>query len=143
MSSSQGGGATPGGAGRRARAQNLVPVSIKDILTTSGGEEAGAADAAFKVEGREVGMVDLVGRVLSVDRKPTKTVYQLDDGTGTIEAVHWTDAEKGQGSDEGSAASEVSENMHARIVGSVRSKEGTRHVMVFRVSPVDGEGEVR
>ena len=39
-------------------------------------------DSLFS-KGREIGMVDVVGRVKSVEQTATKTVYMLDDNTGT------------------------------------------------------------
>ncbi len=62
----QGGGGggqnTPStGEKRRQRAQNLVPVKIVDILDSR--------DETFGVEGMEVGMVAIVGGVISVDHQ--------------------------------------------------------------------------
>lgn len=123
--------ATPGGE-KRKRAQNLVPIKINDIIQ--------ADEDGIKMEGREVGMVDIVGRIKSVEQTATKTVYVVDDNTGTIEAVHWTDSDAGTGSE--STAAAVSEGMHGRVIGSVRSQQGTKHVMAFRILPLASEAEI-
>ena len=84
---------TPGGGEKkRARAQNLVPVYIKDITE--------APEDGLAVEGRPVGMMEFVGTVTNVDVQASKTTYTVDDGTGTVPAVHWTDGEKSVASDD-------------------------------------------
>merc|ERR1712088_1223036 len=88
---------TPGGTGeKRKRAQNLCPIKINDILS--------ADEEGIKIEGREIGMVSLVGQVKTIEQTATKTVYTIDDKTGEIEAIHWTDSEAGD-SNSGSAVS--------------------------------------
>lgn len=122
------GGTPSGGEKKRQRAQNLVPVSVRTILDC--GEDS------LKVEGQEVGMVTVVGKVLSVEHAETKSTYVLEDDSGSVEAVHWveeTSAAKNDG---------VSEGTHARIVGSVRSQSDKKYVMIFRISPVECPEEV-
>jgi len=114
---------TPGGE-KRKRAQNLCPVKISDIEMSS--------EECLKIEGREVGMVDIVGEVKNVDQSATKTIYTISDNTGEIEAVHWTDADS---SDMSSTA--VTEGMKGRVIGSVRSQSGKKHIMVYRISPLE------
>lgn len=123
---------TPGGGEKRKRAQNLVPIKINDIQM--------AEEDVVKIEGRDVGMVDVVGRVKSVEQAATKTIYILDDGTGEIEAIHWTDTES---SDSNISVTAVTEGMRGRVIGSVRSQGMKKHLMVFRISPVDSEEEAK
>ncbi len=78
-----GAGTTPGGAGgaKRQRAQTVVPVHIGEILNC-GGE-------SLHVEGKEAGVVVVVGQVSSIDHQATKTIYNITDDTGSIEALLW------------------------------------------------------
>lgn len=123
--------ATPGGTGeKRKRAQNLCPVKISDIEMSS--------EDGLKIEGREVGMVDIVGVVRNVDQSATKTIYTIDDKTGDIEAIHWTDTDS---PDMSGAA--VSEGMKGRVIGSVRSQGGKKHIMVYRISPIESDEEAK
>jgi len=124
-------GTTPGGGEKRKRAQNLVPIKITDIQM---------AEEDLKIEGRDVGMVDVIGLVKSVEQAATKTIYILDDGTGEIEAIHWTDTES---SDTNISATAVTEGMRGRVMGSVRSQGMKKHLMVFRISPVGSEEEAK
>ena len=56
------------GEKRRQRAQNLVPVGIKDILESR--------DELFQVEGMEVGMVTFCGIIDSVDHQVNMLTVQ-------------------------------------------------------------------
>lgn len=121
--------ATPSGE-KRKRAQNLCPVKIQDIEMSS--------EDGLKIEGRDIGMVDIIGIVKNVDQSATKTIYIMEDNTGEIEAVHWTDADTPDMS--GTA---VTEGMRGRVIGSVRSQGGKKHIMVYRISPIESEEEAR
>jgi len=117
---------TPGGGEKkRARAQNLVPVYIKDITE--------APEDGLAVEGRPVGMMEFVGTVTNVDVQASETTYTVDDGTGTVPAVHWTDGEKSVASDD-----PIEEGSQVRVIGVMRSAKGEKHIMAFRVAPVTG-----
>jgi len=117
---------TPGGGEKkRARAQNLVPVHVREINE--------APEEGLVIEGRPVGMVEFVGTVKSVDVQASKTLYTVEDYTGSISAVHWTDGDKASGSDE-----TINEGDEVRVAGVVRSTKGEKHIMVFRVAPIQG-----
>ena len=123
---------TPGGTGeKRKRAQNLCPLKIQDILS--------ADEEGIKIEGREIGMVDVVGEVKKIDQTATKTVYTFQDNSGEIDAIHWTDADATDGGMPGSA---VSEGMNGRVIGTVRSQQGKKHIMVFKILPIESNTEL-
>ena len=119
---------TPGGQ-KPNRPQNLVPVLIGDILC--------ASEEGFAIEEYPVGMVEFVGIVKNVDAGSSKTTYIIDDDSGSISAVHWTDGEKAVERGE-----DVSEGMNVRVIGVVRSQKGEKHIMVFRIFSVEGKAEV-
>ena len=61
-----------GGSGTESKGkkkQNLVPVQISEILN--------APEEGFTVEGSEVGMVVVVGKVISCEKATTKTTYRV------------------------------------------------------------------
>jgi hypothetical protein len=78
-------GATPGGGDgkKRARAQNIVPMTVADVRDNT--------EESVSVEGLEVGMVVLVGQVKRIDQQATKTIYTVEDNSGSIDAVHWSE----------------------------------------------------
>merc|ERR1712141_684513 len=53
---------------------------------------------------------------------------------GEIDAIHWTDADATDGGMPGSA---VSEGMKGRVIGTVRSQQGKKHIMVFKILPIE------
>lgn len=48
--------------------------------------------------------VTLVAHVVMVQKQATNCVYKLDDGTGTLEARHWSDA---MNQDDGDSQDEI------------------------------------
>ena len=57
------------GEGKAKKKQNVVPVQISEILN--------APEEGFTVEGSEVGMVVLAGKVISCEKATTKTSYRV------------------------------------------------------------------
>lgn len=122
---------SPGGTGgsgtdKGKKRQNVVPVMANQVLT--------APEEGFSVEGIEVGMVVLVGRVSGLEKAATKSVYQIEDDTGTVEVVQWVDEESKQ--------EEHSEGSSVRVVGSIRTQGEKKHVMAFKISGVNNQAEV-
>lgn len=120
---------SPGGAvgqEKGKKKQNVVPVSVKEVMS--------APEEGFMIEGMEVGMVILVGRVVGVDQAATKTVYQLEDDTGVVEVIQWLD--------EGTKSVEHVEGSGVRVVGSIRNQGEKRHVMAFKIDPVAEQAQL-
>merc|ERR1719370_1494675 len=105
--------------------QNVVPVMVEEVLN--------APEEGFTVEGMEVGMVVICGRVAGIERAATKTVYQVEDSSGRVEIVQWVD--------EGTAGTEHNEGEDVKVVGSVRTQGEKKHVMAFKISPVTSSAE--
>jgi len=123
---------TPGGsgsAGSKKRAQNIVPVQIQEILNST--------DETFTVEGIDVGMVIIVGQVMSINSSATKTTLVVDDQSGEIEVVQWIDEDSRQ-------KEAWSEGSHVKVIGNVRSQgdHNKKHVMAFKIQGVPTEAEM-
>ena len=58
-----------GGESKGKRKQNVMPVQINEILN--------APEEGFTVEGQEVGMVIIVGKVTDCEKATTKTTYKV------------------------------------------------------------------
>jgi len=121
---------TPGGTDRK-RANNIVPVFIRDILDS--GEDG------MKVEGLEVGIATIVARVIGVQQGDTKATYTVEDNTGSLDAILWKDEQTGKGMED-----DIAEGQDVRVVGTVRANPGGdgRHMMTFKISPVSCDEEV-
>jgi len=124
--SSPGGTGGSGGTDKGKKRQNVVPVMATQVLT--------APEEGFSVEGIEVGMVVLVGRVSGLEKAATKSVYQIEDDTGVVEVVQWVDEESKQ--------EEHVEGSNVRVVGSIRTQGEKKHVMAFKISGVSSQAEV-
>merc|ERR1711970_1633738 len=74
-------------------------------------------------------MVSVVGKILSVDHGETKSTIVVEDNTGSIESVQ-DQQENG-----------VVEGATVRILGSVRTQQDKRYLMIFKVSPVENDEE--
>jgi len=109
----------------KTKKQNIVPVMINEVLS--------APEDGLVVEGMEVGMVTVCGKVNTVERAATKTTYHLEDNSGTLEVVQWVD--------EGSAGAEHNEGDEVKVVGSVRTQGEKKHVMAFKISAVSCKAE--
>jgi len=116
---------TPGQEKKARRSQNLVPITIKQIQQS--------AEDTITVADMEVHMVQIVGLIRSVDVTSTKITYTISDSTGTIDTVQWLESDNED--DDGSRAA-LMENTYCRLAGSVRSHQGKRNLMVFKISPV-------
>jgi len=114
----QGGGAqTPGGGEKKKqRAHNIVATHTRTVLD--------CGDDGLKVEGIEVGMVSLVGKILSVEHGETKSTIVIEDHTGSIEAVQWHDENSESAQDQ--EANGIIEGADVRILGSVRAQQEKR-----------------
>lgn len=117
---------TPGQGEKKARrSQNLVPITIKQIQQS--------AEDTITVADMEVHMVQIVGLIRSVDVTSTKITYTISDSTGTIDCVQWLESDNED--DDGSRAA-LMENTYCRLAGSVRSHQGKRNLMIFKIAPV-------
>ena len=98
-----------------------------------------AGEEGLKVEGIEVGTIVVCGEIKSVDDAETKTTFHVDDGTGQVECVLWKDESGNKDKDPDSV---ITQGTNVRVLGSVRSQQDRRYVMVFRVASVMSEEEL-
>jgi len=115
-----------GGAGGKAkRAQNVVPVLVEEVLKSP--------EEGFSIEGTEVGMVKIVGRVTNLEKSATKCSYHFEDGSGSIECVQWVE--------EGLEEPEFPEGNFIKVIGSVRTQGERKHIMAIKIMEVKSEEE--
>lgn len=83
-------------------------------------------------------MVALVGKVESTDHAETKSTYRIEDDSGSVECVQWNDESTGGSrQDEG-----IVDGTYVRVVGSIRTQQEKKYIMVFKISPVSCDEEV-
>jgi len=123
--SSPSGGGSGGAGGKAKRAQNVVPCLIEEVLRSP--------EEGFSIEGTEVGMVKLVGRVNNLEKSATKSSYQIEDGSGSIECVQWME--------EGHPEPEYGEGSTIKVIGSIRTQGEKKHIMAIKILEVQSEEE--
>lgn len=114
-----------GGDGKGKRKQNVVPVQISEVLA--------APEEGFTVEGAEVGMVVVVGRVVTMEKAATKSTYNIQDDSGELEVIQWLE--------EGTNQPEYSEGSPVKVIGSIRTQGDRKHIMAFKISAVPSQEE--
>jgi len=110
--------------------QTLLPATIKQILTCD------SRDQKFRIDGKDLSQVALVGYVLKVDVQPTNVSYVLDDGTGKITVRLYIDQEDLR------KRSAVREGSYVRVIGSVRPYQSEKSVVGFQLIPVTDFNEI-
>ena len=90
------------------------------------------------MEGLEVGIAVVVGKVINIQHSETKSTYTIEDDTGSIDAVMWKDETTGKGLDE---ERNTSEGQDLRVLGSVRTQSDKKYLMAFRLEQINGGQE--
>jgi len=114
-----------GGESKGKRKQNVVPVEIKEILS--------APEEGFTVEGQEVGIVTIVGKVTDCEKATTKTTYRIQDESGEVEVIQWVE--------DGQTLDEFAEGSNVKVFGSIRTNQGKRNMMAFKVGVISSQAE--
>lgn len=113
-----------GGVPAEKKAEGIIPMVIKQVLSSTNEE-------GLQLKGMRFASVVLNAIVRSSEYTSTKVTYQLEDHTGKISAHFWLEE-----NDQLSAQPQIAINTYARVYGSVRSSDGHRTIMIFRIEPV-------
>jgi len=118
--------------------QALVPVTIRMALGAAPAEDG----ENFMIEGREVPQVRVVGNVLRVDQKETKSIYCLEDSTGAIEVTQWVNS----GDEELQTLSDRKLKMQPKtyvtVVGHLKQFDGKVTISAYDMRPVEDHNEL-
>jgi len=118
-----------------ANKQSLLPLTIRQLLTSAQSH----TDDIFKVDGRELAQITIVGLITSVHEQSTFLNYWVDDGTGKIEVRLWLDQDDNDFTTQKSA---WREGVYVRVVGHLRSFNGVRSIVGFRIQPIHDFNEI-
>ncbi|KAI0306473.1 replication protein A subunit RPA32 [Multifurca ochricompacta] len=120
---------SPGGLGRRgALSQSLRPITAKQFIQATQAH----ADADWVLENTELGQVTLVAHVVSVQKQTTNSIYMLDDGTGILEARHWSDSI----SQDEESRDDIVPNSFARVTGTIKTFGQKKYINASHIRPV-------
>ena len=136
MHGGQGGVDSPAGK-KRMTNQSIRAVTVKQILDCP---QSPSDSTQFVMDGQELGQVTLVGCIRRIVQQSTNTNYTLEDGTGSIEAKLWFDANESEYLSNKRGA--VRENSYVHMVAVVRFVAGRRMLNVTKIRPVQDFNEV-
>ncbi|KAK7693495.1 hypothetical protein QCA50_003063 [Cerrena zonata] len=111
---------TPGSGHKRNNSPSVRPVTIKQILTATQVH----SEADWVIDNAEVGTVTVVAQVISIQKQATNIVYNLDDGTGRLEARHWVDPSAMEEDEE----EPVTEGVVIYMMGNIKAFSNKRYI---------------
>jgi len=117
--------------GDQKRAQNIMPVTARQVIS--------CPEDGLKIGNLDIYLVTLVGVVRTVETTSVKVTYTLEDNTGCVEGVHWIDGQDESGQ---SAQPNVVENSYCRLSGTIRTQGDKRYIMAFNIQPIDDSNEI-
>ena len=127
---------SPGGAARRSDvSHSLRPLTVCQLLNATQAH----SDAEWMLEDTEIGHVTCVAHVVSIQSQATNKVYWLDDGTGRIEARHWTDSSMEDSPDK---AARVKDGSYVRVLGNLKMFGTKRYINVNQIRPTKSADEI-
>lgn len=111
---------------------SVIPTSIKQLLLAQNKGDS------FIYDSTELFTVKLIGLVKSVNIHATNKVFEIDDGSGSIECKKWIDKDTSSGSSE----VDIRENSYVVVHGSLRQYENTRNIMIYKIAPLSDWNEL-
>lgn len=115
-------GGSPGGATRRTASHSLRPVTIHQIWNASQAH----TEAEWAIDGAEVAQIVVVALVKTVQYQATNIVYNITDGTNTIEARHWIDSNASD--EEGNDPNALSNRDIIRVTGTIKQYNSKKYI---------------
>jgi len=115
--------------------QTLTPITIRQLYNATQQQP----EDIFKVDGKELNQVTLVGQIVSSQIQSTTLELLIDDSTGKIDVKQWLEPDEGNGD---AHRSQFKEGVYVRVVGHLRAFQQRRNIMAFRIQPIDDWNEI-
>jgi len=103
-------------------------VTIKQILKS---QQPGGK---FRIDEKDQSQVTFVGQIIALEEESTKVTYQLDDGSGQINVVIYSEMD--------SSTQDFKQGAYVRVVGNIRLLDSHLTVVGFKLVPVTDFNEV-
>ena len=122
---------------KRQQEDSITPVTVKQIsdATASSAE----ADEFALLTGKAIGLVTIVGKVVSKEETGAHKVYKVDDGTGTVCCKVYS-AEDGAGGEAGEVSYDT--NDYVRVTGKLKSWNDARYIQMLNCRKITDFNEV-
>uniref|UniRef100_A0A4W3K7Q9 Replication protein A2 n=1 Tax=Callorhinchus milii TaxID=7868 RepID=A0A4W3K7Q9_CALMI len=133
---SPGGFGSPAGGSQaerktRSRAQQIVPCTVSQLLSTSQAEEV------FRIGEVELSQVTVVGVIRDAEKAPTNILYKLDDMTAApMDVRQWVDTDE-----VGSENIVVPPGTYVKVAGHLRSFQNKKSLVAFKIMPLEDMNE--
>ena len=123
--------------------QSLLPATIKQLLDA----KQTADDDTFRVDGRELSDITVIGVIRHVAEHATSVIYTIEDGSGKIDLRQWLDTAGvgGTASFDANASArraQLREGIYVRAVGTLRSFQDHRSVSINFIRPIEDFNEI-
>lgn len=94
-------------------------------------------DNKFKIDGKVIGQVTIVGVILRLEQQNTNLNYMIDDGSGKINVRIYDDQD-------GDAPQRMplQEGTYVRVIGNIRSLNGNLAIVGFTLLPITDFNEL-
>lgn len=114
---------------KKARIPTITSLSLYQLKNA-----APSREDLFSVDNKDLGQVIVIGVIRHVDVRATKHTYTLEDHTGTVEVVHWTEDDTAQ--------SDIREGMYVRVVGHIKAHNNKNTLNAFKIHQIEDVNEI-
>ncbi|KAF8988374.1 hypothetical protein BGZ52_010922 [Haplosporangium bisporale] len=111
----------------------LRPVTIKQLLSV----QQTQADGDFRIDNVSLGSVTLIGCVRNVNKQSTHQTFQIEDGTGTIDAKRFPSEEE-----DPAEIAAVDIGTYVRVVGVLKQLNSRFMLTIFSIRPIQNFDEL-
>ncbi|KAG0346942.1 replication factor A protein 2 [Podila humilis] len=123
-----------GGAGvKKQQSHTLRPVTIKQLLNASQTQ----TDGDHRIDNIPLGQVTFIGSVRNLNKQSTSHLYQIEDGTGSIDVRRFPPEEE-----DPALTSSIKIGSYVRIVGILKDFSGRMSVSAHSVRAVENLNEL-
>lgn len=129
-------GGDPSSYQKRQQEDSITPVTIKQIseATASSAE----ADELALLTGKPIGLVTIVGKIVSKEETGAHKLLSVDDGTGACCCKEYPGEETAEGANEVTFAT----NEYVRVTGKLKSWNDARYIQVMNCRKITDFNEV-
>lgn len=126
--------------GRRTGEQTVRPLSLADVQAVTSDESG-----KHELDGQEIIVVCVLGRVVEIEKTANFTRVTLDDGKDKMEVRIWNtnDESSNEGQTSSSAVDEIQEGCYLKVYGNMRNFKGINNIVALSFKIVENPKEIQ
>jgi len=122
---------------RKPRVLNIVPLTTKSI------REMNPDDSGFKLNGKDVNQVTIVGSIVHHEQSQMCNTYQLDDTYGVVSVKNWITGDGDENDESAQNEDKVFEvGTYVRVFAQLRSFQKTVTLNVLNMRAIEDMNEI-